>query len=99
MTTSASLAEIDSVDVETGRVDRFTPPPEADSGNRAIVIYSGIHYDATSLAPMLDCPEEFHQTIMSRGEGDDDGGGTHDDNGLDEVRGLDKEWDLFVGGV
>ena len=64
--------EIASVDVETGRVDRFTPPPEADSGNRAIVIYSGIHYDATSVSPMLDAPEEFHQTIMSRGSEDED---------------------------
>lgn len=59
--------EIASVDVETGRVDRFAPPPARDSGNRAIVIYSGIHYDATSAAPMLDAPDEFHQTIMSRG--------------------------------
>ncbi|KAI8998651.1 OTU-domain-containing protein [Trametes punicea] len=58
--------EIASVDVETGRVDRFTPPPEKDTGNRAIVIYSGIHYDATSVAPMLDAPDEFHQTIWRR---------------------------------
>ncbi|KAI0748106.1 OTU-domain-containing protein [Daedaleopsis nitida] len=64
--------EIASVDVETGRIDRFSPPPETDSGNRAIVIYSGIHYDATSIAPMLDAPEDFHQTIMTRGKGDDD---------------------------
>ena len=64
--------EIASIDVETGRIDRFTPPPEADSGNRAIVIYSGIHYDATSIAPMLDAPDDFHQTIMTKGKGDDD---------------------------
>ena len=65
--------EIASVDVETGRVDRFTPPPEADSGSRAIVIYSGIHYDAASVSPMLDAPEDFHQTIVRRGaEGSED---------------------------
>ncbi len=64
--------EIASVDVETGRIDRFTPPPETDSGNRAIVIYSGIHYDATSVAPMLDAPDEFHQTILTKGKEDDE---------------------------
>lgn len=56
--------EISSVDVETGRIDRFTPSPEADSGNRSILIYSGIHYDAATLAPIKDAPEDFHQTIM-----------------------------------
>ncbi|KAI0831288.1 OTU-domain-containing protein [Trametes gibbosa] len=65
-------SEIASVDVETGRVDRFEPPPARDSGNRAIVIYSGIHYDATSAAPMLDAPDDFHQTIMRRGAGSED---------------------------
>ncbi|TFK83502.1 OTU-domain-containing protein [Polyporus arcularius HHB13444] len=64
--------EIASVDVETGRIDHFTPPPETDSGNRAIVIYSGIHYDATSVAPMLDAPDEFHQTILTKGKEDDE---------------------------
>ncbi|KAF9647570.1 OTU-domain-containing protein [Thelephora ganbajun] len=56
--------EISSVDVETGRIDRFTPSPEADSGNRSILIYSGIHYDAATLAPIKDAPEDFHQTIV-----------------------------------
>ncbi|KAI0647033.1 OTU-domain-containing protein [Trametes meyenii] len=66
--------EIASVDVETGRVDRFEPPPENDSGNRAVVIYSGIHYDAASVAPMLDAPDAFHQTIVPKaaGSGEDD---------------------------
>ncbi|KAH9946127.1 OTU-domain-containing protein [Epithele typhae] len=72
--------EIASIDVETGRVDHFTPPPETDSGSRAIVIYSGIHYDATSIAPMLDAPEDFHQTIMSRGT--KPGGADEDDEML-----------------
>ena len=58
------------MDVETGRVDHFEPPPESDSGNRAIVIYSGIHYDATSITPMLDAPEDFHQTIVRKGQGE-----------------------------
>ena len=53
-------------------MDRFTPPPEKDTGNRAIVIYSGIHYDATSVTPMLDAPGEFHQTIWSRGKDDEE---------------------------
>jgi len=56
--------EISSVDVETGRIDHFAPSPEADSGNRSILIYSGIHYDAATLAPIKDAPEDFHQTIM-----------------------------------
>lgn len=33
------------------------------------MIYSGIHYDATSIAPMLDAPDDFHQTILSGGGG------------------------------
>ncbi|EIN07273.1 OTU-domain-containing protein [Punctularia strigosozonata HHB-11173 SS5] len=56
--------EIDSVDVETGRIDQFTPPPETNTGNRCILIYSGIHYDAASLAPAPDAPGEFHQTVF-----------------------------------
>jgi len=55
--------EISSVDVETGRIDRFTPSG-ADSGSRCILIYSGIHYDAVSLAPMEDAPADFHQTVF-----------------------------------
>ncbi|KZT26512.1 OTU-domain-containing protein [Neolentinus lepideus HHB14362 ss-1] len=64
--------EIASIDVETGRVDQFTPPPEADSGNRCILIYSGIHYDAASLAPTPDAPPEFHQTVFPIISNDDD---------------------------
>ena len=60
--------EIASIDVETGRVDHFTPPA-LESGisftsTRCIVIYSGIHYDAASLAPMIDAPAEWHQTLF-----------------------------------
>ncbi|KZT11322.1 OTU-domain-containing protein [Laetiporus sulphureus 93-53] len=65
--------EIASIDVETGRIDHFTPPPERNSGNRCVLIYSGIHYDAASLSPMEDAPVEFHQTIMPvTVEGDSD---------------------------
>lgn len=65
--------EIASVDVETGRIDRFAPAAESDSGNRCVLVYSGIHYDAATIAPMLDVPDDFHQTIVPRElEGNDD---------------------------
>ncbi len=76
------------MDVETGRIDHFTPPPETDSGNRAIVIYSGIHYDATSIAPMLDAPDDFHQTIMNGGGGGGKDGEDDDDEMLMAARKL-----------
>lgn len=55
--------EIASIDVETGRVDRFQPST-GDATNRCILIYSGIHYDAATLAPMADAPADFHQTLF-----------------------------------
>jgi len=57
--------EISSIDIETGRVDRFGE----GSGyvNRAILLYSGIHYDATSLAPTAGAPLDFHQTVFPVG--------------------------------
>lgn len=66
--------EIASVDVESGRIDRFAPPPgAADSGNRCVLVYSGIHYDAATVAPILDAPDDFHQTILPKqSSGDDD---------------------------
>ncbi|KIK49223.1 hypothetical protein CY34DRAFT_70078 [Suillus luteus UH-Slu-Lm8-n1] len=64
--------EIASIDVETGRFDRFEPPLEASTGNRCIVIYSGIHYDAASLAPMADAPPEWHQTVFPIISADED---------------------------
>ncbi|KAF8201558.1 hypothetical protein BJ912DRAFT_945671 [Pholiota molesta] len=58
-------AEIASIDVETGRIDRFAPGEfGSPSGMRAILIYSGIHYDAATLAPMVDAPPEWHQTLF-----------------------------------
>ena len=55
--------EIASIDVETGRIDHF-PPGESGGAMRCILIYSGIHYDAASLAPVADAPNEWHQTLF-----------------------------------
>ncbi|KAF8911961.1 OTU-domain-containing protein [Gymnopilus junonius] len=56
--------EIASIDVETGRIDHFSPGEHITATNRAILIYSGIHYDAASLAPVPDAPDDWHQTIF-----------------------------------
>ena len=58
--------EIASIDVETGRIDKFSPNENSGpaSGNRALVIYSGIHYDALSFSPMEEAPDEWHQTLF-----------------------------------
>ena len=64
--------EIASVDVETGRIDKFSPPTNNDSGNRCILVYSGIHYDAATVTPMLDAPDDFHQTVVLREKDNDD---------------------------
>ncbi|CAE6463330.1 unnamed protein product [Rhizoctonia solani] len=53
--------EIDSYDVETGRCDKFG---EGKYNNKCILIYSGIHYDAVSLAPTRDAPPDFHTTVF-----------------------------------
>ena len=55
--------EIASIDVETGRIDHFTPK-SGTSRSRCLVIYSGIHYDLAVLAPTIDAPTEWHQTIF-----------------------------------
>ena len=61
-------SEIASIDVETGRIDHFAPfstsPSPVAPTNRGILIYSGIHYDAASLAPTVDAPPDFHQTVF-----------------------------------
>lgn len=56
--------EIASIDVETSRIDQFSPDSSSGTGNRCILIYSGIHYDAASLAPSRDAPSDFHQTVF-----------------------------------
>ncbi|KAG8743884.1 ubiquitin-specific protease otu1 [Ceratobasidium sp. 414] len=53
--------EIDSYDVETGRCDKFG---EGKYENRCVLMYSGIHYDAVSLAPTRDAPLDFHTTVF-----------------------------------
>ncbi|KAF8637360.1 hypothetical protein AX17_002859 [Amanita inopinata Kibby_2008] len=63
--------EIASIDVETGRIDKFSATP-GGAGMRCILIYSGIHYDAVSLAPFLDAPHEWHQTIFPVSSANDD---------------------------
>lgn len=56
--------EIASLDVETGRIDQFFPPPNRSGGNRCLVIYSGIHYDVASVSPAVDATPEWDQTIF-----------------------------------
>ncbi|KAG9318851.1 hypothetical protein JVU11DRAFT_956, partial [Chiua virens] len=55
--------EIASIDVETGRIDQFSPP-SGRAGDRCIVVYSGIHYDAATVAPTENAPNEWHQSIF-----------------------------------
>jgi len=57
-------AEICSIDVETGRTDRFGS--DKNYSNRCVLLYSGIHYDAVTLAPIPDAPPDFHETLFSR---------------------------------
>ncbi|CAE7229463.1 unnamed protein product [Rhizoctonia solani] len=59
--------EIDSYDVETGRCDKFG---EGKYDNKCILMYSGIHYDAVSLAPTRDAPLDFHTTVFPIGGSD-----------------------------
>ncbi|KAI9511122.1 OTU-domain-containing protein [Russula earlei] len=55
--------EIASIDVETGRIDRFGSEG-VPSESRALLVYSGIHYDATVLAPTPDAPQEFCVSVV-----------------------------------
>ncbi|KXS12019.1 ubiquitin thioesterase OTU1 [Gonapodya prolifera JEL478] len=57
--------EIASVDVSTGRVDRFG---EGRWSQRVFVIYSGIHYDAIAVTPFADAPQDFDQTRFGSDE-------------------------------
>ncbi|KAF9246144.1 hypothetical protein BU15DRAFT_84947 [Melanogaster broomeanus] len=58
--------EIASIDVETGRIDQFSS--QSSNGyrehGRCLVVYSGIHYDAATLAPTVGAPDEWHQSIF-----------------------------------
>ncbi|CEJ00755.1 hypothetical protein RMCBS344292_14803 [Rhizopus microsporus] len=51
--------EIDSIDVQTGRIDKFG---EGSYDERVLIVYSGIHYDALALSPASDSPPKFDQT-------------------------------------
>jgi len=53
--------EICSIDVQTGRVDRFGQ--SNNYANRIFLVYSGIHYDAISLSPIP--PEELSNQSTS----------------------------------
>ncbi|KAI8876247.1 OTU-domain-containing protein [Backusella circina FSU 941] len=57
--------EIDSIDVQTGRIDKFG---EGKYDKRVLIVYSGIHYDALALSPMKDAPTDFDQTQFSMDE-------------------------------
>jgi len=50
--------------VEIASIDRFSPSENKSIRMRCALIYSGIHYDAASLAPMVDAPPEWHQTLF-----------------------------------
>ncbi|KAG1126726.1 hypothetical protein G6F42_007544 [Rhizopus arrhizus] len=54
--------EIDSIDVQTGRIDKFG---EGSFDERVLIVYSGIHYDALALTPTVDSPPDFDQTRFS----------------------------------
>ncbi|EIM90363.1 OTU-domain-containing protein [Stereum hirsutum FP-91666 SS1] len=75
--------EIASIDVETGRIDHFTPSTGSSTGNRVLLIYSGIHYDAAVLAPELGVPADFCTSIVPI-LGEDEGS----DEVLEALKGL-----------
>ncbi|RIA97069.1 hypothetical protein C1645_814589 [Glomus cerebriforme] len=54
--------EICSVDVGSGRIDRFG---QGQYDQCVFIIYSGIHYDAIALTPILDISQEYDQTIFN----------------------------------
>ncbi|KAG0050643.1 ubiquitin-specific protease otu1 [Gryganskiella cystojenkinii] len=60
--------EIDSIDVSTTRADRFG---EGKFSQRALLMYSGIHYDAVALTPGLDIPAECDQTQFDMSTSDE----------------------------
>ncbi|KAJ1503009.1 hypothetical protein HMI54_008487 [Coelomomyces lativittatus] len=54
--------EIDSVDIQTLRIDKFGENLYAE---RVIVLYNGIHYDSIALTPSLNASPEFDTTRFS----------------------------------
>ena len=59
--------EITSIDVESGRIDRFGANDDGASASRVLLIYSGIHYDAAVLAPAPDAPPDFCASVVPAG--------------------------------
>lgn len=53
--------EIDSIDINSGRVDRFG---QDKYDTRILLLYSGIHYDVISLTPQEGIPKEFDVTTF-----------------------------------
>lgn len=53
--------EIRSVDVKSGRIDRYG---HGIYDKCVYVIYSGIHYDAVALTPMIGADQEYDQTVF-----------------------------------
>ncbi|KAK9471207.1 OTU-domain-containing protein [Dipodascopsis tothii] len=50
-----------SMDVQSGRVDRFNP----GRPTFVLVVYSGIHYDAVALTPASGAPAELDTTVFT----------------------------------
>ncbi|RIB11404.1 hypothetical protein C2G38_2250167 [Gigaspora rosea] len=53
--------EIRSVDVKSGRIDRYG---HGIYDKCVYVIYSGIHYDAVALTPMIGADQDYDQTVF-----------------------------------
>jgi ubiquitin thioesterase OTU1 len=57
--------EIASIDVKTGRINTFSPSDDSSASEScALLIYSGIHYDAAVLAPEPDAPQDFCASVV-----------------------------------
>ncbi|KAM0896897.1 hypothetical protein ACQ4PT_022895 [Festuca glaucescens] len=53
--------EIAAYDIQTTRCDLYGQ--EKNYGERAMLIYDGLHYDALAMSPFEGAPEEFDQTM------------------------------------
>lgn len=60
--------EINSVDIATGRVDRYGE--SSNFSHRVFLAYSGIHYDPIILTPVLDAPLDFVTTKFEPNQAD-----------------------------
>ncbi|KAL6196334.1 hypothetical protein ACLB2K_031949 [Fragaria x ananassa] len=55
--------EIAAYDIQTTRCDLYGQ--EKNYSERVMLIYDGLHYDALSMSPFEEAPEEFDQTIFA----------------------------------